>query len=517
MVVCAGTLAPAVASPAEELHRLLSSGDGLEKLDGAFAAAYFNAERDELTLIRDPFGIRSVYFVEHAGLVYFASELKQLLRIPGLSIELDPVALHKYLAFSFVPGKDLPIRGVRRLLPGHLVTFRRGELDERPYFKLSEELDEKLADRQIAILEARRLFRAAIAGRLAGEQKVGVFLSGGIDSSAVAAGLKHAGADVSAFSLDFGEMSVEKPQAEAVARTLEIPLELVRVDGETILRLFEELVWRLDLPFGDPVTGPQFVLARAARKHGLETVFNGEGGDQLFGGWTSKPMIAAELYQGLYEQESREETYLKSYHRFYGLEDELYTAEFREAVGGPGQRRAQLAPFLQSNDVSSFLGRVRLADIALKGSQNIVPRAERMANAWGLDVRMPLFDRKLAEFSFRLPPQLKLLGSIEKWVFKRAVRKYLPREIVWRKKSGMCVPITDWLLGPLAPLVEELLDAGSLERRGLFRHAYVDRLRRGENEPGETRRRRVGERLWTLVMLEAWLRVFVDAKGKRAS
>jgi asparagine synthase (glutamine-hydrolysing) len=243
--------------------------------------------------------------------------------------------------------------------------------------------------------------------------------------------------------------------------------------------------------------------------------FNGEGGDQLFGGWTTKPMVAAELYADLYADDTREQTYLKSYHRFYGREEQLYAPAFRARVGGPGQRRAHLAPFLAGEQASTFLHRVRLADVSLKGSQNILPRAERMAAAWALDLQAPLFDRALAELSFRLPPQLKLRGATEKYVLKLAVGRRLPREIVWRRKFGMSVPITDWALGPLAPVLEDLLGPRAIEARGLFNEPYVSRLRRGQNDPDETRRRRIGERLWTLAMLEAWLRVFVDGRGRR--
>src|SRR5206468_442209 len=115
--------------------------------------------------------------------------------------------------------------------------------------------------------------------------------------------------------------------------------------------------------------------------------------DQLFGGWTSKPMISAQLYAGLYGEDSREEIYLRSYHRFYGREEQLYTPEFRARVGAPGQRRALLQPHLDGAAAATFLNRVRLTDIALKGSQNILPRMERLSNAWGLDARVPLFDR----------------------------------------------------------------------------------------------------------------------------
>jgi asparagine synthase (glutamine-hydrolysing) len=183
-------------------------------------------------------------------------------------------------------------------------------------------------------------------------------------------------------------------------------------------------------------------------------------------------------------------------------------------VGPPGTRRAHLEPYLHSHQAATFLNRVRLADVSLKGSQNILPRMDRTSQCWGLDVRTPLFDRALAEASFRLPPQMKLHGACEKYVLKLALQKALPREIVWRRKYGMNVPITDWALGPLASVLSDLLSPVALAKRGLFRPDYVLALRAGQDVPGELRRRRIGERLWTLAMLEAWLRVFIDGKGR---
>jgi asparagine synthase (glutamine-hydrolysing) len=513
LVACAGTLAPPVPSPAAALRERIENG--LDTLDGAFAAAWWDGDNKRLTLLRDPFGIRSLYYVEHAGTFYFASELKQLLRIPGLPVAIHYPALHKYLTFSFVPGEDVPVVGVRRLLPGRLATREAGKLTIMPYFALKEQIDPRLEERPAAVRLIRSCCEEAIARRLHGEKEVGLYLSGGLDSSGVAVWLKQAGVGIRAFSLDFGERSMEKPQAQMVAEQLKIPLTLVKVEGQDVLSTFMDLVWKLDLPFGDPVTGPQYFLGKEAHRAGLTAVFNGEGGDQLFGGWTSKPMISAQLYAGLYQQDSREEIYLRSYHRFYGREDQLYTPDFRARVGSPGQRRALLEPYLESGDAATFLNRVRLADISLKGSQSILPRLERMCNAWGLDARVPLFDRALAEASFTLPPQMKLHGACEKYVLKLALQRHLPREIVWRRKYGMSVPITDWVLGPLAGLMEDLLGPRALANRGLFRNEYVARLRQGENEPNETRRRRIGERLWALAMLEAWLRVFIDGRGQR--
>ena len=520
LVACAGTFAPPAESPAAALTGKLHAGaDGMDALDGAFAAAWWDGDARRLTLLRDPFGVRSLYYAEHRGVFYFASEIKQLLAIPGFPREIDDAAIHKYLTFSFVPGEDTPLKGVRRLLPRRLAIFENRRLVITPYFELREALDGTLTDRADAARLIGDLCKAAVVKRIQGTENIGLFLSGGLDSSSVALWLKEAGANVSAFTLDFGGARVEKDRAIEVAAALKIPLHFVKVSGEDLLPILPDLAWRLDLPFGDAVTGPQYLLGKAARAAGCDCIFNGEGGDQLFGGWTQKPMIGAELYANLYAndggEDSREEMYLRSYHRFYGAEDALYTPDFRARVGLAGQRRALLLPYLHGEKATTFANRVRLADFALKGCQNILPRAERMANAWGLDVRTPLFDRKLAQASFALAPQFKLNGAVEKFVLKLAVRGKLPRAVVWRKKLGMGVPITDWTLGPLAPAMRELLGKASLERRGLFRNDYVEPLLQGRNLPGETRRRRVGERLWALAMLEAWLRVFIDGGGKK--
>jgi asparagine synthase (glutamine-hydrolysing) len=520
LVVCAGTLAPPVPNPAADLDRRLRDG-ALSDLDGAFALARWDGR--SLTVLRDPFGVRSLYFARLGDVLLFASELKQLLAVDAVPVEVDPSVVHTWLTFSFVPGKDTPIRGIRRLLAGRrMVAVPGGEPAFDNWFTLREVADPTLADPAEATREVRRTAKAAVRRRINGEPEVGLFLSGGLDSSAVAFWLKHAGQAVHALSLDFGAASVEREQAAQVAASLGIRHTWVPADGARVGDVLDELVHLLDLPFGDAVTGPQLLLAKAARGLGLSAVFNGEGGDQLFGGWTSKPMVASALYGGLHDEETTpEEEYLQAYHRFYGLEDQLYTREFSAVVGSAGRRRALLAPYLGDPSTSFYLNRVRLADLSLKGCQNILPRAERVANGCALDMRVPFFDRALAELSFRLPPSLKLHGACEKYVLKLALQGRLPDDIVWRRKFGMSVPITDWLLGPRGapsgPLTARLRDelgADSVRRRGWFRPEYVAKLLAGEDAAGEVRRRRVGEKLWALWMLELWTRRFVDRRGR---
>lgn len=511
-IVLTGRSLPALA-PGEVLRRI-TAGDAAD-LDGAFALAAWNEPTRTLTLARDPFGMRSLYYAVVGDALWFATELKQLLAVPGLTVELDLAAVHKYLTFSFVPGDATLIAGVRRLLPGHVLTFRDGSVETRAWFTLEENITP--IENGPAAKRLWRLGREAVERRLdaGASAKVGLYLSGGIDSSAVGLWLKDLGADVTAFTLDFGAASVEREEAATVAKHLGFPLQMVTVDANELARVVEEILWKLDMPFGDPVTAPHWLLGRAARAASLSTVFNGEGGDQLFGGWTNKPMIAAAVYGDSHadpDEATPEQRYLKSYHRFYGIEHELYAPSFAAKIT-PGERRAMIQPFLGGDRAQTFLHRVRLTDLSLKGSQNILPRAERMAAAHGLDARMPLFDRRLAEWSFTLPPSLKLHGACEKYVFKLALQNRLPEAIVWRRKFGMSVPVTDWVLGALRPLVHDLLSDDAVKRRALFSVEFVRALREGNDIASETRRRRLGERLWALVVLEAWCRRFLDRKA----
>lgn len=262
-VACAGTFAPAVNSPAIEGHRRIELG--FDGADGAFAAAHFDIEAEVLTLVRDPFGVRSLYYIEHAGVFYFASELKQLFTIETLPIEIDPVVVHKYLTFSFVPGEHIPIKGIRRLLPGHLARVKHGVVEIESYFAPSENIDPLLSNQNEAVRRTRIGWRRAVDNRLNGEQRVDVFLSGGIDSAGIAYWLARSGVNVECFSLDFRSESVEREQARVVADHFELPLQFVPADGADIDAIFLNLVWKLDLPFGDPVTGPQYLLARSTR------------------------------------------------------------------------------------------------------------------------------------------------------------------------------------------------------------------------------------------------------------
>ncbi len=507
---CAGHVLGLTSSSSVVEQILRAVPADLRDLDGAFSVAAYRPASRDLVLCSDPFGHRTLFYAQHRGTFYFASELKALLSVDSLPVQMDLEAIHHYLTFSFVPGNATPVAGIRRIPPGHLARWHSGGLKLDPYAELrAPESVSHVGSYGCGAERVLEAVREAVQRRVFSGERLGVYLSGGLDSSAVAWALRDAGVAHEILSLSFGRHSVEHREARMVARYLGSKSRSVRVRGRSLRASFPDVVHKLDLPYGDPVTAPQYLLAQEARALDLDAVFNGEGGDQLFGGWSNKPMIAAALH-------GRADVHalLRTSHRFFGFENELYTPEFRSALGDRDDRSGFLQPYLEDPRDKSFLHRLRRSDIATRGARNLLPRAESMAAGAGLDVRSPLFDRALARVAFDLSPHQKLSGAREKHVLKQALLPHLPAEIVERPKSGMAPPVNRWIRCPMRGWVRALLSERSLRERGLFRPEFVTPLTRGIDREGEVRSRRVGEKVWALLMLEAWLRIFIDGRGR---
>jgi asparagine synthase (glutamine-hydrolysing) len=504
-----GRLSPGRALAA--LQSALNSKDPVTALDGGFALLTRDAETGEVLLATDPFGHQRVYW--HAPTSFTlraATDLGALRAFPGFTSTLSLPAVDAYLTFGCVPGPETLLADIWQLPPGHVLRWRPGTAPEvTAWFRLQEALLPTTLEDALARLAA---LSAAAVARRRDASPAALYLSGGLDSSSVGAWLKASGSPCVALTLDFGAPRSEREEALTVARHLGLPCEVVPACAKRLAATLDVWLGALDSPIGEAVLGPHWLLGEAARARGLQVAWNGEGGDQLFGGWTAKPMIAATVYGASHEAPDEigpEEQYLRSYHKFHGLEGELHGPALA-AAGTPEARSRRLAPYLGGGDAQTFLSRVRFADLHLKGACNILPRAERMAASHGVTLRMPLFDRALAAWSFTLPSALKLEGATEKVLLKRAMAPHLPEAIVWRRKAGMGVPITDWLLGPLRKRMKDLLSDKAVKRRGLFSLPFVRALREGHDVASETRRRRLGERLWALMVLEHWCRRTLD-------
>jgi asparagine synthase (glutamine-hydrolysing) len=460
----------------------------------------FDPSRRTLTLTRDPFGLHGLYTTEIGDVLWCASDARLLRRLPGVSHEVEPHALHGYLCFSYVPAPLTLTPGLRALPAGVRVVVTPGKTHSETTAAWQEGPRLAMGEDQ-AVAELRERLRIAVRRRLGNEREVAVFLSGGLDSSLIAALLVAEGVKLHLFTLDFGPpYDAELPYARQVAERLGRPLHRVPARPRQVRAALAATAAAMEQPFGDGVTVPLYLLGQAAAGS-AGVVFNGEGGDQLFGGWVNKPLVAAELYgTGAYD---REAAYLRSFHRFYGMTDSLYTSRARAAVGAPDVG-AWIRPALNADGFTSLLHRLRAANLWLKGAQNIAPRCVQLAAAHGLQVRAPFLDRALTEWSFTLPPEWFLQGACEKHLLKRAAEPYLPSEVIWRPKRGMGAPVTEWCLGPLRREVARRLSPRRLKQDGWFEPAAIAALRRGEDHPGEIRRRRVGEKLWALLILHVW-------------
>ena len=468
-----------------------------------------------VTLACDPFGLHGVFLArvrDASGgpadppdeTFWFASDLALLRQRACLPTVVHPDALHGYLCFSYVPTPTTLWDGINALPAGSRVTFCTGQKTAIPTTPqcLWNESTRFLTEETAAVDVLRQKLRAAVARQLGGEREVGVFLSGGLDSSLIAALLVEAGARLHLYTLDFGPpYDAELPAAREVAAYLKQPLHVVPARVADVAKALRPTAQAMQQPFGDTVTVPLILLGKAAASH-VATVFNGEFGDQLFGGWANKPMIAAELYST--PDYRRDAAYMATFHRFYGLTDTLYTPRLQQATANV-EAADWIRAELETGDFTSLLHRLRAANLRLKGAQNIGPRSRQLAAACGLRSQSPFCDRELAEWTFTCPPEWFLQGACEKYLLKRAAEPLLPASIVWREKRGMGVPATEWCQGGLRRTIAHILSPRRLKRDGWFQRETVRALRRGSDTPGEFRTRRLGERLWTLLQLHVWM------------
>lgn len=484
------------------------------------------AEPRRLRLRRDAFGRCTLFWTQQKSLIWFASHLQLLLPlVPEAAI--SAAALYGYACFSYVPTPLTPLKPVFAVPAGMTGQFQlgRGDAVEVNWSRDDTAWQESPVPQKqeaAASKQLQALLTDAMQKQLADQPRdpVGVFLSGGLDSSIVAALLARTGAKVQAYTLDFGKYGVSEVQhAERVAEYLQIPLTKVDASPARIKQSLSATAKVLDMPYGDGVTVPLFLLNQAASQE-CAVVFNGEGGDQLFGGWTNKPLIAAEVYQAVQpaKHSAGEEflqDYLRTFHRLHGYEKDVFTPALSDEIKSLDPLN-WLSDALDELFTTTLLHRLRRANLMLKGAQNIQPRATNLAAAFDLSVRTPFCDPALTKWTFQVANDLLLRESHEKYLLKRAVELWLPSDIVWREKRGMGVPLTQWCLEPLWREVGDWLQPTVLRDEGIWQEDLALRISSG-NFSGQLQGRRIGEALWLLLMWQVWRKSVLQEDFKRAS
>lgn len=480
------------------------------RLDGAFGLALI--EDDTLHVVRDPLGERPVYFTTVEGCLLFSSEIKAFLAHPGFRVRADLGSFSRLLVYSFIPGTQTAFVGVHELEPGCRLELHAGQGEPRVvrYWELEEKISSASEDELRE--EMRALLFAAVKRRLPESGQTVAFLSGGVDSSAVVAIMAELGRPPLCLSCGFGYgQPNELLYASMVSTRHGLEHQVLDVEPEQFLDELPRILWALDDPLCDCITVPNYLLAQEASRHS-SVVFNGEGGDPLFGGPKNKFMILGEWYSFLGGFE-RTKAYLASYHKFYDYIPDLYTPEFLEASGGTQALEQHVRDTLETSRFENYLNRLMHVNIRLKGGQNILVKVDKMLTPNGVEAQSPLFDRRLAEHSFTVPPRLKRHGDVEKYLFKKAVDDLLPHPVVYRKKAGMGVPLNHWFRKtPLKRYTRDILGSARARERGLFQQQFVDTLLAGHSPLGHLGRDRGGELLWMLLAIELWHRVYVDGE-----
>lgn len=525
------------------LRMYLESGPAsVGRLRGMFAFAIWDERERQLLLARDRLGIKPLYYLRaDDGSLFFASEIKGVLEASGVSPALNHRALPDYLANHAPSGEETLFVGVRRLPPGHLLVWRDGQVETRSYWALGVAetgTDDRPVEECVATF--RDLLAESVQLRLMADVPLGVFLSGGIDSASITALMARlVDEPIESFSVAFAEREAnELGYARAVARAYETHHHEVVVTPGQFFDALPSLIWHEDEPIAHPSSVPLHFVARLASEH-VKVVLTGEGSDELLGGYgrypktllnlrwarayeRSVPRAARRLVRrllgalpttGLSQKALRTFLYLPSDLRSIYLDcfavfsrsqqQRLLSAATRRLV--PDDPYEALSEGMEATATLSPLERLLHLDIRTY-LHELLMKQDQMSMSASIESRVPFLDHELVEFAVRLPPERKVRGRTTKWVLREAMRGVLPPEILDRPKMGFPVPFGRWARAAYGPYVRELLLGDRTLGRGLFEPGYVRRLV-DEHELGRADH---AERLWSLLNLELWQRLFLD-------
>jgi len=507
----------------------------LKELRGMFAFAIWDDKAQSLFVARDRAGKKPLYYTTtSSGTFVFGSELKTLLEHPDVERELNPLALDAYFTLGYVPDPLSIFRNIHKLPPGHYLTFTKGRVDVQQYwdFDFREEPKRSEAD---YVAELRDLLDESVRLRLISDVPLGAFLSGGIDSSTVVGLMaRHMGQPVKTFSIGFHEDSYnELEYARLTAKKFGTDHHEFFVTPD-ICAIVDELVWHFDEPFADSSAIPTYMVSKLARDY-VTVILSGDGGDELFGGYTRYVVerkrggferLPKPLREGLMRPLSERlphatwgrnylhnvsldpiARYLDSVSVFTSLNRKaLYTPDFFQKLGQGGYAGNLFRELADQVKTDEPLDRLLYVDSKTYLPGDILTKVDRMSMAVSLEARAPLLDHKLIDFVTGVPASLKLAGFQTKHLLKEAVKDLIPADILHRPKQGFGVPIQEWINQQLRSRIRDTLRDARTRQRGYINSNYLDILL-DEHERG---RRDHSMGLWSLLMLELWHRRFLD-------
>lgn len=512
----------------------------LDRLNGMFAFAIYDTRCRRLFAARDRLGVKPLYYTQIGGTLVFASEIKALFAVPGVMREPDLTALRTPARFQISPHTGF--KNICKLPPAHFLVFENDRLTIKPYWRLRPSEDRRLSLNQ-AVEELDSLLDDAVRLQMIADVPVGVFLSGGLDSSIISAMMRrHSQQDIHAFTIKFSSkdqkferMPDDSVYARRVAQQLGFEYHQLEIEPR-VDELLPKLVWHLDEPLSDPAAINTYLISQAARERNIVVLLNGMGGDEVFGGYRKHvACLHADLYQRTLPRFARGwlESALRAmpvatatrgirtlrwakrfasfaslpeYDRYISSDLSLSREQYASLFGAdaaydrsPFYRAQQ--PRFAGSDVS-YLTKMCLNDTEVFLPEHNLTYSDKASMAASIESRPPLTDHRIVEYMFQLPPEFRIRGGRQKFLLKKVAQRYLPAEIVDRPKSPFGSPLRAWVRGPLSELVGDLLNEASLKARGIYDYRYVRELidndRRGIEDNALV--------IWTLLTNELWFR-----------
>jgi len=539
------------------LHLYEEEGpDCVTRLNGMFAFAICDMRSGSPTLFlaRDHFGVKPFYYWYRGRQMAFASEIKALLEVPGITAEIDPESLHQFLTFLWVPDPKTMFRGIFKLPAGHYAIVKSGELKLTKYWDLTFPPKNQTYPRSESDLadEIRQRFRRSVEAQMISDVPIGAFLSAGLDSSSIVAMMSRAtDHPVRTYTITFprkyrvGETALDDPAVPArLARQLGCDNQQIVLEPD-VVGLLPQLTWHMDEPTADPAIIPAYLVCREARKQAT-VLLSGVGGDELFGGyrkhvahyWAEQyrrlpKIVRNSIEPGILNLPSFRGSEIKGAARlakkmarsasllstdrfvmnatYLDREQKLalYSDRFAGEVANFDPAGQHHFSFDQVRD-ADFLNQMLYVDTKIFMTSLNLTYNDKMSMASSVEVRVPFLDRELAEFvAWNVPPSLKIksrLRTTTKYIFRKAMQGILPREVLRQPKAGFAAPVDYWLANDLKEMVDDLLSESQIRNRGLFRpekvRAYVDEQRSGAQD--------WSMQIWQFLTLELWTRMFID-------
>jgi asparagine synthase (glutamine-hydrolysing) len=516
----------------------------LARLNGMFAFAIWDCRDETLLLARDRLGIKPLYYAETPAGFAFASEIKAILAIPGFERAVDTEALDQFMTFLWTPDPKTAFRGVSKLPPAHYLIYQRGRAEVFEYWDVRFDEDDSLSESEW-VERLRGQITRSVRAQMIADVPLGAFLSGGLDSSSIVALMTEAATQkLTTYTFGFRSEDLRYDIIEDDVKYARTVGQKFKTDYREhfleprVMELLPKLVYQMDEPVADPAIITSYLICRAARER-LTVLVSGMGGDEIFAGYPrhaavkiaeaynlipsflSRPVVAAlpgarpGKLTALFRNTKKlaRSAALPERERYLGFgtyftqaeKSDLYSGDLKNATTGfdPYREHRKYFDRVAGED---FINQMLYIDLKTFLPCLNLTYTDKTSMAASMEVRVPLLDHELVELTAQIPARLKLKSFTGKHIFKRAAEKWLPREIIHRKKAGFSAPIRAWLVNDLRGIVEDLLSESNVRRRGYFDYGFVRRLI-DENLAG---REDNGLKVFQLLWLELWHREFID-------